>query len=114
MLEAETELVWVKDPEEVDYLREFKFHSRKAKGEPPKGSLRGDYILFGYTEVDKDDYDSKRNQRRRQYERRMFILKEADRGGPKWDGKAFSRYTPKEAVDPREIEVGIESEALTP
>lgn len=93
-LENETEIVWLEDIENLDYVREALVQTVKSRG-PVRKIAAGRNV--GYANV-------RRVPGARFYERRLFYLKPYDRdsGDP-----VYQIGCPSEAIDPRTVQVGV-------
>jgi hypothetical protein len=107
-LEDETEIVWVKDPSGLDYLREYTLQTTKRKGIPQRYFNR-EAEIYGYTNVSKDT--ERIYERGNVIEKRYFMLKPKDRGGSH-SKTPFKDCSPAEAVKINSIKPGEESEYL--
>jgi hypothetical protein len=98
-LQDEEELVWLVDPSELDYVRQFlNCYANRKDTKPRKGDFPG-YGLVGYA-ILKPEAKAKRGL----YKRRYFWLNSNDRYY-KPDG-IYKTGCPSEAVDPRTIRAG--------
>lgn len=103
--EHESELIWNKDPSDLEYLREKKIQTRKKKGIPQR--YHNMYIVYGWIDLDDNTPTDAFNL----YNKR-FVIKLKDIGGPKHTNE-FRMGSPSEAVEIDSIEVGEESKEHT-
>lgn len=93
------EIIWLENPFSYDYVREISILTTRRYGKPNLSNLESYYKLVGYENVAK-----RKRDRWQLYFRRVWWLKEYDRGCPKECG-AYSEggLRPAEAVSPDEI-----------
>lgn len=96
-LTHEEHVVWLEDPENLDYVRQALDKTRRRNTKPPYAR---DGRMVGYAQLDDEaepDPDSGL------YKRRVFFLLPHDRDS--LPGGLYREGAPGEAVDPRTIEV---------
>lgn len=104
-LEEETEIIWKRSPETMDYVRQRKVTAGTRSGEIPENRIAGEIV--GYAVVAPDAI----TMRYGQYRRRIFYLKDHDRF---YEGEGvYATGVPAEAVDPLTVAPGVEG-VVTP
>ncbi|MCX5054670.1 MULTISPECIES: DUF6009 family protein [unclassified Streptomyces] len=96
-LTHEEDIVWLEDPEHLNYVRQALDKTRRRNTKPPyarDGRMVGYALLDGQAEPDPDSG---------LYKRRVFFLLPHDRDS--LPGGLYREGAPGEAVDPRTIEV---------
>ncbi|MBE4741600.1 MULTISPECIES: DUF6009 family protein [Streptomyces] len=96
-LTHEEQVVWLEDPENLDYVRQALDKTRRRNTKPPyarDGRMVGYALLDDQAEPDPDSG---------LYKRRVFFLLPHDRDS--LPGGLYREGAPGEAVDPRTIEV---------
>lgn len=92
----ETELVWLEDIQQLDYVRQSLERVRTRKGKPPYSR---DGRMIGYAVL---GTDAKPSRASGTFRRRVFWLLPNDRDNEP-DGR-YAKGAPGEAVDPRTLE----------
>ncbi|MGW2892279.1 DUF6009 family protein [Streptomyces griseoruber] len=92
----ETEIVWLEDIDELDYVRQSIDRLPTRKGKPP---YRRDGRMIGYANLGPDAKSSRASGT---FRRRVFWLLPHDRNSEP-DG-LYAKSAPAEAVDPRTLE----------
>ncbi|MEU2424182.1 DUF6009 family protein [Streptomyces sp. NPDC007851] len=92
----ETEIVWLEDIDDLDYVRQSIDRLPTRKGKPP---YRRDGRMIGYANLGPDAKSSRASGT---FRRRVFWLLPHDRNSEP-DG-LYAKSAPAEAVDPRTLE----------
>ncbi|GGN45321.1 DUF6009 family protein [Streptomyces fuscichromogenes] len=92
----ETDIVWLEDIDELDYVRQSIDRLPTRKGKPP---YRRDGRMIGYANLGPDAKSSRASGT---FRRRVFWLLPHDRNSDP-DG-LYAKSAPAEAVDPRTLE----------
>jgi hypothetical protein len=107
-IEHERNVVWLKDPEQFEFVRSGYVTTRKHDGEITRG--RSDMETIGYAELDPEaPYINPHPSRT--YQRRIFYLKHTD---SPHGGDVFQDNSPAEAVDPMTVDPGEIGQSVTP
>ncbi|MEV7930565.1 DUF6009 family protein [Kitasatospora sp. NPDC088779] len=95
---AETDIVWLEPVDDLPYVRESLYITKRRRGRPP---YHGTGRLVGYADLDPAATATRDSGR---FDRRIFVLQPTDRG--QCPDTPYTTYAPLEAVDPHTVAPG--------